>query len=46
MMDNYKYNDWWIIGNSIENVKTRYCEFEQVLGFEGSFDKKGGTLCP
>lgn len=40
----YKYNDWWIIGNSIENVKTRYGEFEHVLGVEGSFDKKGGTV--
>lgn len=24
----YKYNDWWIIGNSASNVKEKYGEFD------------------
>lgn len=23
-----KYNDWWIVGNSIDNIKKRYGEFD------------------
>ena len=28
----YKYNDWWIIGRSVEEVETRYGEFDIIFG--------------
>lgn len=34
-----KYNDWWIVGNSVENVRERYGEFDL-----GKYNENGGTF--
>lgn len=42
----WKYNDNWIIGNSIENIQERYGTFTRNMGssFDGSFSNSGGIV--
>lgn len=44
----YKYNDWWIVENSIENVRSKYGEFDRGrygnYNCDGNFGTKGGTV--
>lgn len=35
----FKYNDWWIVGNNIENVRARYGNFDRE-----SSGNNGGTV--
>ena len=39
------YNDWWIIGNSVENVREKYGDFSRNKygAFDGSYGE-GGTV--
>ncbi len=43
-----KYNDWWIVGNSIENVRDRYGEFTRGMygnyNCDGDFGDDGGIV--
>lgn len=43
-----KYNDWWIVGNSIENVRDKYGEFDRGMygnyNRNGDFGDDGGTV--
>ncbi len=40
------YNDWWIVGNSIEHVREKYGDFDRELygAFNGNYGNHGGTV--
>lgn len=33
----YKYNDWWIIGKTADEIEARYGEFDEVHGEQASY---------
>jgi len=40
------YNDWWVVGSSIENVREKYGDFSRNKygSFDGSYGENGGTV--
>ena len=41
-----KYNDWWIVGNSIQNVEQRYGKFDRTYYgvYDGTFNENGDIV--
>ena len=44
--DRKVYNDWWVVGNSIENVREKYGDFSRMKygAFNGDYGENGGTV--